>query len=138
MSVDNLGKALALAGHVMLFVFAASTSIYLYGSLFSYLNVATEATGIEFRAENTIGGTTSGFKRPISVSEIYITLHNMEKMHISKLKVDSYEVTLDQVKNSKSEYANMIAHIKSVETKKFTYSVEKTSAGYTTVSYKKI
>ena len=49
--MDNASKAIIVAGCAMLFVFAASAAVYLYGSVFSYMDYVTKMTNIDYRTE---------------------------------------------------------------------------------------
>ena len=123
----NVGKALHLGGFALLFVFAASISIYLYGSLFGYLNLATDndtaATNLDYRVENTIDVSSStSIKREATVGEIYVTLLNMEQMHVDSIVLGSFEVTVNDVKENNLNYTKFINNLRTVRDKKFSYS----------------
>lgn len=99
--MSNLGKAIYMAGFALLFVVAATTSIYLYGTLNSYLETSTGLINVEKRAENALGNDTENYRK-ITRSEIYITLYNMEQMHVKKITVkddssNSYEYTSEEM-----------------------------------------
>ena len=120
--MSDLGKAIYMAASVFLFIVAATTSIYLYSSLNSYLELMTKNTvNITNRAEvEVIDGTKK--TREIGRSEIYITLFNMEQMNVEKLMVDGYTVTKDDVYNKQGDYAALMHYLRNSEGKNFSYS----------------
>ena len=120
--MSDLGKAIYMAASVFLFIVAATTSIYLYTSLNSYLELMTKNTvNITNRAEvEVIDGTKK--TREIGRSEIYITLFNMEQMNVEKLMVDGYTVTKDDVYNKQGDYAALMHYLRNSEGKNFSYS----------------
>lgn len=99
--MSNLGKAIYMAAFAFLFVIAATTSIYLYGTLNSYLNSTTETLGMSQRSEGVSIDNTSSTVRDITRSEIYITMYNMDQMHIKSLTVNGNTVTPEDVENYK-------------------------------------
>lgn len=120
--MSDLGKAIYMAASVFLFIVAATTSIYVYSSLNSYLELMTKNTvNITNRAEvEIIDGTKK--TREIGRSEIYITLFNMEQMNVEKLIVDGYTVTKDDVYNKQGDYAALMHYLRNSEGKNFSYS----------------
>ncbi len=120
--MSDLGKAIYMAASVFLFIVAATTSIYVYSSLNSYLELMTKDTvNITNRAEvEIIDGTKK--TREIGRSEIYITLFNMEQMNVEKLMVDGYTVTKDDVYNKQGDYAALMHYLRNSEGKNFSYS----------------
>ena len=120
--MSDLGKAIYMAASVFLFIVAATTSIYVYSSLNSYLELMTKNTvNITNRAEvEIIDGTKK--TREIGRSEIYITLFNMEQMNVEKLTVDGYTVTKDDVYNKQGDYAARMHYLRNSEGKNFSYS----------------
>lgn len=120
--MSDLGKAIYMAASVFLFIVAATTSIYLYSSLNSYLELMTEGTvNITNRAEvEVIDGTKK--TREIGRSEIYITLFNMEQMNVEKLIVDGYTVTKDDVYNKQGDYVALMHYLRNSHGKNFSYS----------------
>ena len=124
--MNNLGKALVMAGFAFLFIVAATTSIYLYGNLNTFLNTSTETIGIKGRAE--AGMQDASFTtRPITKSEIYITLFNLKQMHVWSIIVDGNAVTQDNFNAYKSTGSNdkmstLLIHLKNLSnTQKFSY-----------------
>ena len=132
--MENAGKALYIAGFALLFVFAASTAIYLYGILFSYMNNATTGTNLGYRAENssTVNSFSSS-KREVTVDEIYITLFKMEQMHVEKLDVDGISVTLLDVKDETSKFSNLMTHLYSNSNAYFSYSISGSTVKYSRI-----
>lgn len=127
--MDNLGKAIYMACSVFLFIVAASASIYLYGTLNSYLGISTQGIGIDKRAEVTnIDGVKK--QRDITRSEIYITLFNMEQMHIDSLTVNNFTVSKDDVTNKTGDYNNILKWLRDNPAKKYIYSSSNRSVTY--------
>lgn len=120
--MSDLGKAIYMAASVFLFIVAATTSIYLYSSLNSYLELMTSSTvNITNRAEvEVIDGTKK--TRDIGRSEIYVTLFNMEQMHIEKLVVDGYTVSKEDVYNKQGDYNALMHYLRNSQNRKFNYS----------------
>ncbi|MBQ9314344.1 MAG: hypothetical protein IJ220_05000 [Clostridia bacterium] len=130
--MENLSKALYLAGFALLFVFAASTAIYLYSTLMTYLTDATASTNIEYRVENSNSSVPSNFKRTITTGEVYITLFNMEQMHVETLVLDyDYRVTVEDVSSRDDKFKNFINHLRTLEGSTLTYSVSGSTVSYT-------
>ena len=127
--MSNLGKAIYMAAFAFLFVIAATTSIYLYGTLNGYLNSTTETLGMSQRAEGASIDSTASIARDITRSEIYITLFNMEQMHVNSLTVNGNTVTsgdVERYKISKTSggKTSSILHILDNNPKaRYTYSV---------------
>ena len=132
--MSNLGKAIYMAAFAFLFVIAATTSIYLYGTLNTYLNSTTETLGMSQRAEGASIDSTSSTARDITRSEIYITLFNMEQMHVNSLTVNGNTVTpkdVDDYKISKTSgksianrsIINILNILNNYPNKKYTYSI---------------
>lgn len=128
--MSNLGKAIYMACFALMFVFAATTSIYLYGTLNTYLDSSTTLTTIGNRTENATEIKKEA--RKITRSEIYITLFNMQEMHIDQLQVyksatsDPYTVVLADVLVGAGETGNgdldgMLDYINESKTREFTY-----------------
>lgn len=127
--MDNLGKAIYMACSVFLFIIAATASIYLYGTLNSYLGISTQGIGIDKRAEVTnIDGVKK--QRDITRSEIYITLFNMEQMHIDNLTVNNFTVSKDDVINKTGDYSNILRWLRYNPTQKYVYSSSGSSVTY--------
>lgn len=103
---DNLSRALIMAGSALLFVFALTTSVYLYGSLNTYLASATEKTGMTNRVESSVQSDAS-LKREITTAEIIITAYNMRRMHVEELQVGSLSITPDDVENNSNAFRQM-------------------------------
>lgn len=85
--MNNLGRALYMAAFAFMFIVAATTAIYLYGTLNFYLNNTTETLGLTERAESAITDNTVSNVRDIDRAEIYITLFNMSQMHVKTVKL---------------------------------------------------
>lgn len=105
--MDNIGKALVMAGCALMFTLASSTSIYLYGTLNTYLDEATASTAVVFRAEGMSNEDLVNFQREITVAEIYITLFNMEQMHVETLVVDGHTVTRNDVLENTTNFTRL-------------------------------
>ena len=90
--MDNLGKAIIMAGSTFLFLFAASTSIYLYGTLSEYLMHSNSYINISYRAEasNTTANTSN--KRIAKIDEIYMILYNKDRFFVKEIIVDGRKV----------------------------------------------
>lgn len=119
--MSNLGKAIYMACFALLFIFAASTSIYLYNTLSVYLKSTTGLAGVEKRTEAAVADTSIK-AREATRSEILITLYNMEQMHVKAMLVcfpDGEEVFAD-ISNSIPQ--NMITKLNSIsDSVTFTY-----------------
>lgn len=121
--MDNLGKAIYFASFALIFVFAASISIYLYSTVNVFVKEANASNNISFRAENTSNEDLRNFKRKITVGEILITLQNMDQMHVTSLKVDETEVNINDFNNNTEEFARLNTKLKDMDkNKEFTYS----------------
>ena len=129
--MDNLGKAVLMAGFAFMFTLAASISIYLYSTLDRYLDQATASTSIVNRAEGISSEDLRNFEREITIAEIYITLFNMEQMHIDELTVvlGSYNKTITRVE-AEDGAADFATELKELENNKFRYYYENNSVKY--------
>lgn len=94
--MSNLGKAVYMAAFAFLFIVAATTAIYLYGTLNAYLNSTTSIIDMADRAEGILVDDTST-TRDIQRSEIYITLFNMRQMNVSSVTVNGNKVSQSDV-----------------------------------------
>lgn len=130
--MDNLGKAIYFASFALIFVFAASISIYLYSTVNVFVKEANASNNISFRAENTSNEDLRNFKRKITVGEILITLQNMDQMHVTVLNVDGTIVTIDDFKDSTDQFNTLNDNLKKDmnKNKEFTYSSNGTSVTY--------
>lgn len=120
--MDNLGKAIYFASFALIFVFAASISIFLYSTVNVYVQKSNESTNLSYRAEDTSNEDLRNFKREITVGEILITLYNMEQMHVSELKVNGYAVTPSDIEENNSNFRIFKSQLNSLTNAKFTYS----------------
>ena len=130
--MENLSKAIYLAGFALLFVFAASTAIYLYGLLDSHMDDSTQNTNIENRVENQYGEYVANYKRTITVGEIYLTALHMDQMHVNRLVVVDRQLTLDQFIEKGEYFDSFLNYIKTLDGNKFAY---KFSPSDSTVEY---
>lgn len=106
--MNNVSKALYLAAFALMFVFAASTAIYLYSTLSNYLDVAKDSADIKNRVENSSEASYSeNFKRKIPKGEVLITLFNMKQMNVDSVTLNDIKVTAEDVENSiiKDDYS---------------------------------
>lgn len=97
--MSDLGKAIYMACFALMFVVAASTAIYMYGTLSAHLDTATGINGVEKRTESEATDTTIK-ERLVDRSEIYITLYNMEQMHINRIEFCGDIITKTDVKRN--------------------------------------
>ena len=127
--MSNLGRAIYLAAFTLMFIVAASTAIYLYSSLNSYLITSNSIISVNKRAESISYDDTLDTDRVITRSEIYITLFNMEQMHVKELHVmDEYKVTPDDVSDylkdsgTINDVSSLIRFLNANPGRKYTYS----------------
>ena len=137
--MENAGKAIYMACFALIFVVAASISIYLYGTLDEYLDRATEGTQVTNRTEGVANEDLLNFKRNISVSEIYITLYNMTQMHVTELKVNGKKITQEQYNEDPNRATNtklddVLDELEGLSNSKFTYSYSGSTVTYTPIS----
>lgn len=134
--MGNLGKAIYMAAFAFLFVIAATTSIYLYGTLNSYLNSTTNTLGMSQRSEGTVNDSLTSVTREINRSEIYITLYNMNQMHVTSLTVNGNTVVPQDVENYKiskisgGKTYNIIRDLESNPNAKYIYSSNNNEVTY--------
>ena len=93
--MSNLGRAIYMACFTLLFIFATSTSIYLYNTLSVYLKSTAGLAGVEKRTEASVADTSKK-NRDVTRSEILITLCNMEQMHVKavNLRLNGVEINV--------------------------------------------
>ena len=122
--MTNLGKAIYMATMALMFVFAASVAIYLYGTLNDYLDSATNLIGVSNRAEGASDDTGSTSKtREITVGEVLITAYNMEQMHIDTLKLNNREINVKDSIEQNSYFDLFILDLKKIPSNtKFKYT----------------
>ena len=125
--MSDLGKAIYMAASVFLFIVAASTAIFLYGTLNEYLKISTVGVGVQQRAETEIADGTPKV-REATRAEIYITLFNMEQMHVDSLTIktnrykDGIKLTRNDVLTGAGDaYNRFMDELESSANKKFTY-----------------
>lgn len=128
--MDNLGKAIYFASFALIFVFAASISIYLYSTVHAYVKNANASTNISYRTEGASDENLRNFKREISLGEVLITLYNMEQMNVDKLIVNGYDVTPDDVEENNSKFQIFKRQLNTMTNTKFTYTSSGTTAIY--------
>lgn len=128
--MENAGKAIYTASFALIFVVAASISIYLYGTLNAYLEKTSGSTNVVNRTEGVANEDLLNYKRKISVSEIYITLYNMRQMHVTSLTVDDITVTEDDVSNNTSRLNSLLRKLEDLKDSNFTYSYSGSSVTY--------
>ena len=122
------GKAIYLACSALLFIFAATASIYLYTTLNTYLDDAIFLTNVYDRAEGqkelNVGEERKAEKRKIGASEVLITITNMEQMHIDSVvvKVNSTAVKFSTKDDNDEEIADKIDKLGDISSKNFSYS----------------
>ncbi len=123
--MTNLGKAIYMATMALMFVFAASVAIYLYGTLNDYLDSATNLIGVSNRAEAASDDTGSTSKtREITVGEVLITAYNMEQMHIDTLNLNnSREINVEDSIEQNSQFNLFILELRKIPSNtKFKYT----------------
>lgn len=128
--MDNLGKAIYFASFALIFVFAASISFYLYGTVEAFVQKANESTNISYRAENISSESLSNYKREITIGEVLITFYNMEQMNVTELTVNEYTVTQSDIEENNSNFKIFKNQLNSLTNAKFTYSSNGTSVTY--------
>lgn len=121
--MSDLGKAIYMACSALLFIFAATASIYLYTTLNTYLDEAIFLTNVYDRAEGqkelAAGEKREVEKRKISASEVLITITNMEQMHVETVIVNG---TTFSVNDTEEDIANNIRNLGNITSKNFSYS----------------
>lgn len=126
--MSDVGKAIYLACSALLFIFAATASIYLYTTLNTYLDDAIFLTNVYDRAEGqkelNVGEERKAEKRKIGASEVLITITNMEQMHIDSVvvKVNSTAVKFSTKDDNDEEIADKIDKLGDISSKNFSYS----------------
>lgn len=121
--MSDLGKAIYMACSALLFIFAATASIYLYTTLNTYLDEAIFLTNVYDRAEGqkelAAGEKREVEKRKIGASEVLITITNMEQMHVKTVIVNG---TTFSVNDTEEDIANNIRNLGNITSKNFSYS----------------
>lgn len=128
--MSDIGKAIYLACSALLFIFAATTSIYLYTTLNTHMDVATEIANVYDRAEGEALNPPE--KRKVTWGEIYITLTKMEQMHVSKVIIGVKEFTAGNVSTADLNWVK--SNISDVS--KLKYLVSEDAYGNKIVTYK--
>lgn len=85
--MDNIGKAISMGGVALLFIIAASTSIFLYSSLLDYTKNIVTTSDHNNRAESA-SNLKENNKRVITESEVIMALININTMNVNAIKVD--------------------------------------------------
>lgn len=138
--MSDLGKAIYMASSVFLFIIAATTSIYLYGTLNSYLDIQTTNTNVTNRTEGIDYINSSKVEREITRAEIYVMLFNMDQMHIDYVELANagvYDciVTNENVQSEVGDIVTFLDFLNNNADKKYTYSYTVDSEGNATVTY---
>ena len=126
--MSDVGKAIYLACSALLFIFAATASIYLYTTLNTYLDDAIFLTNVYDRAEGQkeldVGEERKVEKRKIGASEVLITITNMEQMHINAVvvKVNNTTINFSAADDGEKEIAAKIKKLGTITSKNFSYS----------------
>lgn len=137
--MSDLGKAIYMACSALLFIFAATASIYLYTTLNTYLDEAIFLTNVYDRAEGQkeldVGEERKAEARKIGASEVLITITNMEQMHINAVVVKVNNTTVNFVlDDSEKTITHKINELGDVITSKnfsYSYSSETKTVTYT-------
>lgn len=87
--MDNLGKALHIAVGVLLFIIALTSSVILYGRVMDYIDAGLRVSNSDKRAEEATDIYTS-YERPISHSEIIMSLAKIHSINADIVKVNGY------------------------------------------------
>ena len=135
--MDNLSKAVYMSAFALLFVFAASVSIYLYATLDNYLEEGVNSAKIVNRAESSTEENLSNYKRDIDINEIYLVAHNMKQMHVDILKFGTYTLSVNADEEEKKKFFNDIygEYYFNYDGGRINYSSYIDSSGKTIVSY---
>lgn len=126
--MSDFGKAIYMACSALLFIFAATASIYLYTTLNTYLDKAIFLTNVYDRAEGQkeldVGEERKAEARKIGASEVLITITNMEQMHINAVVVKVNNATvnfaLDDTEGKIAEKIDKLGD--NITSKNFSYS----------------
>ena len=134
--MENLSRALYIAGFALLFVFAASTAIYLYTMLDAYIDTGTESTKIQNRVENQYGENTSDYQRDITVGEVYLTALHMDQMHVDELHIvvngTEYSISKEKALEKGEELNYFLSKISSMKGSRIMYSTSGSVVTYRT------
>lgn len=127
--MSDIGKAVYLACSALLFIFAATASIYLYTTLNAYLDEGISLSNVYNRAEGqkelATNETQKAEKRKIGASEVLITITNMDQMHVTTVYVETNEKTFEfsiEDEDSEEKIKGEIKKMGDISGKTFSYS----------------
>lgn len=137
--MSDIGKAIYLACSALLFIFAATASIYLYTTLNAYLDEGISLTNVYERVEGQeeldVGEERKVEKRKIGASEILITITNMEQMHVTEVRVnvgeEKYEFKSTDDKEKIERNLKKMCTLGNISSKNFSYSYSSGTVTYT-------
>lgn len=124
----DIGKVIYFACSALLFIFAATTSVYLYGTLNNNIDQMANITNVYNRVEGDVVESKNE-KRNIEVGEIYTTITNMEQMHIDTVRIRATNRIFTFQSNwSASKIRNDIKQMISLDNRvnRYTYTYQKT------------
>lgn len=89
--MDDIGKAIIMAGQVLMFTFAATISIYLYSSLTGRVNNVMLANNYSNRGDAIVDLEIPDLKRTVTKAEIVMAILDLQDKY-EKTGDDSYIV----------------------------------------------
>lgn len=135
--MSDIGKAVYLACSALLFIFAATASIYLYTTLNAYLDEGISLSNVYNRAEGqkelATNETPKAEKRKIGASEVLITITNMQEMHIDKVNVivSGGTTVFSLEEDDEDSVKDKIKKMGDISSEKFSYSYSSTERAVT-------
>lgn len=92
--MEDIGKALIMSAQILMFVFAATISIYLYSVLTNSINEIMLASDYSNRGDAIFGSSETSNSRDVTKAEIILAILDLKDKY-TKLYDNTYEVRVN-------------------------------------------
>ena len=103
--MDDIGKALVMIGHILLFIVACTTSLYLYNKTMKHIDMIFLSKDYSNQGDSIVGSQAESETRKISRAEIILAIVELKNMPtgykvIVKKGPSTITYTYDEATNS--------------------------------------
>ena len=92
--MDDIGKALVMAGQVLMFAFAATIAIFLYNKLTANVDSIMLASDYSNRGDSIVGVESTDYTRMATKAEVIMAILDL-KSKAEKFETSNYKVIVD-------------------------------------------
>lgn len=98
--MDDIGKALVMVGHIILFILACTVSLYLYNNIITHIDVVMLSKDFSNQGDSITGTTDTNVEREILPAEVVLSILDLkEKSSGNSVIVNGDEYTYNQDTN---------------------------------------